>query len=110
MDRKPDVHLFTNASGTIKARSERPITLNITTKTWTPENPDATYIPGMTITEQQRTELLDAAKPLMKWLNENAHPHCRVIVDQVSLELLQGIATGETFEFQKDYQCLGVPR
>jgi hypothetical protein len=29
----------------------------------------------MTITEKQRDEMLEAAKPLMKWLAENFNPH-----------------------------------
>jgi hypothetical protein len=34
----------------------------------------------MSITEKQRDEMLEAAKPLMKWLAENFHPHTTAIV------------------------------
>lgn len=50
----------------------------------------------MTITDQQKQEMLEAAKPLMQWLVANAHPHCRVLVDQVSVEMLEGIATAKS--------------
>jgi hypothetical protein len=53
----------------------------------------------MTITEKQREEMLEAAKPLIKWMNENCHPHCKAIVDQNTIELTEGIATNRTDEF-----------
>lgn len=49
------------------------------------------------------TDFLEAAKPLIKYLNDNHHPHCSVIVTQTSAELLEGIKhTGEIFDFVKD--------
>lgn len=56
----------------------------------------------MTLTPEQRTQLLEAAKPLIKWMNENCHPHCQAHVDQGVVELLEGIATNGTAEFLKD--------
>ena len=56
----------------------------------------------MTLTPEQFRALLDAAKPLIKWLNDNCHPHCTARVDQVSVELTEGIATNRTDEFLKD--------
>ena len=53
----------------------------------------------MILTTVQQQTMLDAAKPLIKWLNENCHPHCTAKVDQVSVELLEGIATNRTEEF-----------
>jgi hypothetical protein len=53
----------------------------------------------MILTSQQQQELLEAAKPLIKWLNDNCHPHCTAAVDQTSVELLEGIATNRTEEF-----------
>ena len=41
----------------------------------------------MTITEKQQEEMLEAAKPLIRWLNENCHPHCTARVDQFGLDL-----------------------
>lgn len=56
----------------------------------------------MIITSQQRDEMLEAAKPLIKWMCENCHPHCTAIVDDTTIELVEGIAIGNTEEFLKD--------
>lgn len=44
----------------------------------------------------------EAAKPLIKWLNENANPHSKVIVDSTSAELVSGEMIINTQEFLKD--------
>jgi len=46
----------------------------------------------MKITEAQLQEILEVARPLMDWLKENTHPHCKVIVDSEFAELVEGIA------------------
>jgi len=56
----------------------------------------------MTITDQQSDEMLEAAKPLMKWLAENTNPHHAVIVHAAHIELLAGVATNGTLEFVED--------
>jgi len=56
----------------------------------------------MIITKEQTASMLEAAKPLMKWLSDNCHPHCTVIVDSGRVELVEGIATTMTDEFIKD--------
>lgn len=43
-----------------------------------------------------------AAKPLIKWLNENANTHASVIVNATSAELLSGEIGIHTEEFLKD--------
>lgn len=55
----------------------------------------------MKTTEDQRKAMLEAAKPLMQWMNENCHPHCSARVDKNTVELVEGIATGRTDEFLK---------
>lgn len=55
----------------------------------------------MTITQKQSAEMLEAAKPLIRWMNENTHPHCVAIVDTVSVELTEGVAIQKTIEFVK---------
>ncbi len=55
----------------------------------------------MTITEQQRKDMLEAAKPLIRWLNDNCHPHCEATVDLASVTLNEGIAYHTTNEFLK---------
>jgi hypothetical protein len=55
------------------------------------------------LTNKQLTEMLEAAKPLMKWMDENlGHPHYRDIVDTVAVELVEGVATNRTEEFLRD--------
>lgn len=54
---------------------------------------------AMTLTQEQQQQMLEAAKPLIKWLNENCHPHCAAHVDQNTIELTEGIATNRTDEF-----------
>lgn len=53
----------------------------------------------MKLTTTQQAELLEAAKPLIRWLNENGHPHCEARVDQCDVELFEGIALARTEEF-----------
>ena len=56
----------------------------------------------MILNNAQFAQMLEAAKPLIKWMNDNCHPHCTAQVDQVSVELVEGIATNRTEEFLKD--------
>jgi hypothetical protein len=56
----------------------------------------------MSITEKQRDEMLEAAKPLMKWLAESFNPHTIVIVQAANIQLLEGIATNGTLEYVDD--------
>ena len=43
--------------------------------------------------EQRTNDLKAAADSLIKYLNENYHPHVTAIVTPTSVELLEGIAT-----------------
>lgn len=45
----------------------------------------------MTLTKEQIAELCEAAKPLMKWLSANCHPHCKAEVTPVSVEVLEAL-------------------
>lgn len=56
----------------------------------------------MNVTEEQRQSLLEASKPLIKWLNDNCHPHCQATVDCDTVVLTEGLATAKTTEFIKD--------
>lgn len=56
----------------------------------------------MILTIDQQREMLEAAKSLIKWMNDNCHPHCSANVDQTTIELTEGIATRVTEEFLKD--------
>ncbi len=44
----------------------------------------------------------EAAKPLIKWLNESANPHSAIIVDSNSAVLYSGEALVVTDEFIQD--------
>jgi hypothetical protein len=56
----------------------------------------------MKLTKEQSSEMLDAAKPLIKWLNENCHPHCEAHVSQTTVELNEVIASNITNEYLRD--------
>jgi hypothetical protein len=56
----------------------------------------------MVISRKQSDSMLKAAKPLIKWLNKNGHPHCKIIVTTDSAELKEGVAIVKTEEFIKD--------
>jgi hypothetical protein len=43
------------------------------------------------MTEEQKKSFEDAVKPLMKWMNENIHPHAVVVVNHDSAEILEGL-------------------
>ncbi len=49
-----------------------------------------------------RASFENAAKPLIKWLSENANPHVSVIVDSTHAELLTGEISISTEVFLKD--------
>jgi len=53
----------------------------------------------MSITIEKAAEMLEASKPLIKWLNENCHPHVKAIVTSVDIELMEGMACEKTHEF-----------
>lgn len=47
----------------------------------------------MILTEKQRLELGEAARPLIKWLCENCHPHVTAIVGPGRVELMEGVSS-----------------
>jgi hypothetical protein len=46
----------------------------------------------MNLTTEQIAEMKQAAMPLMKWLEENCHPHVKAIVDSERAEVMEGLA------------------
>lgn len=56
----------------------------------------------MILTKKQIAEMLEAAKPLMKWLSDNCHPNCAATVEAGSVELTEAVARKITDEFIKD--------
>jgi len=45
----------------------------------------------MILTIPQLTEFEVAARPLIKWLNENCHPHVTAIVEPGGVKLTEGV-------------------
>jgi len=55
------------------------------------------------MTQEQQESFKQAALPLIKWLNENVHPHHSVIVTPTNAELLEGAcSTGRILDYVKD--------
>jgi hypothetical protein len=52
---------------------------------------------------KEMTDFKKAAEPLLKYLNENYHPHVKVIITPTSIELLEGLCSfPEIYNFIKD--------
>ena len=48
-------------------------------------------------------EFTEAARPLMKWMAENLHPHHEATVCSISAELNEGVcSTGPIYDYIKD--------
>ena len=54
------------------------------------------------MTPKEKDLLLEAAKPLIEYLNNNYHPHCKIIVECDSVEIVEGVQVSITKEFIKD--------
>ena len=57
----------------------------------------------MTLTKQQKEEFDGVSRLMIKWLNENCHPHVTVIITPTNAELLEGeCSTGTIMDYVKD--------
>ena len=56
----------------------------------------------MVLTSEQKDEFEEVAKPLMKFLAENFHPHVTAIVEGGRAEILESSAAIVTDEFIPD--------
>ena len=56
----------------------------------------------MIVTTEQHQDFQVAAEPLIKWLNENCHPHVMATVDCNRAELLEGVCSIVTDKYIKD--------
>lgn len=52
--------------------------------------------------DSRREELEELTRPLIKWLNDNYHPHVKLIIDPTSAELLEGCTSFCTVDYIKD--------
>lgn len=58
-------------------------------------------------TEKSKQQLPDGfeevVRPVIKWLNDNYHPHVTVIITPTNAELVEGIqSTGRIMDYVKD--------
>ncbi|NIG76770.1 hypothetical protein F3J34_24700 [Klebsiella sp. Ap-873] len=56
---------------------------------------------GFHETFEKKVSFEEVAKPMIKWLAENVHPHHSVIVTSTHAELLEGQQSVSTEEFLK---------
>lgn len=46
----------------------------------------------MTLTPEQIQKLTELAKPVVAFINNEMHPHCKVVIDSNSFEVSEGVA------------------
>lgn len=56
----------------------------------------------MILSKEKIKEFEDAARPLVKFLNDNCHPHVHAIVDCGSAELSEGVCRAVIEDYIKD--------
>lgn len=55
------------------------------------------------LTDQQRAEFETLSRQLIKWLNDNCHPHHTIIITPTNAELLEGsCSTGQVLDYLHD--------
>jgi hypothetical protein len=56
----------------------------------------------MTLNEQERKEFEAVTRPVIKWLNDNCHPHVQVVIEPTRAELLEGVVAYPTNDYIRD--------
>lgn len=56
----------------------------------------------MILTEKQRKSYEEAVRPIIKWLNDNCHPHVTVVADCSHAELSERVNSFRTEDYWKD--------
>ena len=51
------------------------------------------------LTEAQKNQFEELAKPLIKFIAENLHPHTKIIVENYYAEIVEGVSVFSTNEF-----------
>jgi len=54
------------------------------------------------IEKEKIDEAFELSKPLIEWMNENVHPHMRILVDNSGFEIVEALGGRMTSEFIKD--------
>lgn len=55
----------------------------------------------MVLNEKRRKEFEAITRPLIKWLNDNCHPHVTIIADCSYAELLESVNSFRTEDYWK---------
>ena len=56
----------------------------------------------MIFTNEQQKEFEAITRPVIKFLNDNCHPHVLVIITPTSAELVSGVCAYQTDDYLKD--------
>lgn len=57
----------------------------------------------MSLTENQRKEFEEVVRPVLRFLNDNCHPHVQVTITPTRAELMEGVcSTGQIFDYVED--------
>jgi len=57
----------------------------------------------MILTDEQRKEFEELARPMLKFLNDNCHPHVMAMITPVSAELTECVcSTGKILDYVHD--------
>lgn len=56
---------------------------------------------NMILTPEKKEEFESISRPMIKWLNDNCHPHVHVIIDNERAELSEGALSFHTEEYFK---------
>ena len=56
----------------------------------------------MILSPEKNKEFEAVTKPVIKWLNDNCHPHTHITIDTMRAELAEGVCAFDTEEYIKD--------
>lgn len=54
------------------------------------------------MTNEKLAEFESVVRPVIKWLNENFHPHCKILITPIDAEILEGAVMVTTLDFTRD--------
>jgi len=54
------------------------------------------------LSKEQRDEFEAITRVLVKWLNDNMHPHSHITVTTTTAELSEGVTAFQTYDYVKD--------
>lgn len=54
------------------------------------------------MSEEQMKEFETVARPIIKWLNDNCHPHTTIIITPTCAEIMEGVGCLPTNDYLRD--------